>query len=262
MTQKTHIKTFADVLEGNSYPGRALVVGVSDDKKCAIAAYWIMGRSRGSRNRIFEKFGDTLRTVPFDKSITEGDPSLIIYTAMRELGDTLILTNGDQTDTIFEQMQKGKTFEEALATRTFEHDAPNYTPRISSLTKVAEVEGEKVITQKLSIIKTFEGDSSITERFTYSYEGLDAGVGRLITTYEHDGEVLPSFKGEPIPVRLMGNIDDVSSSIWNALDEDNKVALYVRFLNIDTMQCRETIINKITDAEDFDTLAKVDKPSF
>lgn len=244
MTQKTSVKTLADTLGGNSYPGRALIVGISDDKKYAITAYWIMGRSRGSRNRIFEETEGTLRTVPFDKSIVEGDPSLIIYTAVRVFENNIIATNGDQTDTIFDALKSGGTFEEALSLRRFEHDAPNYTPRISSLTTITGPSGKKVVTQKLSILKTLDGDPNGVERFTYSYEALSAGVGRLITTYAHDGEVLPSFTGEPVAVRLMGNIDDVTTSLWEVLDEDNKIALYVRFTDIESLKAQTRLINK------------------
>lgn len=227
-----------------TYPGRGIIAGLSADGKYAVSAYWTMGRSAGSRNRIFvteeENGTEVIRTKAFDPSLIAGDPSLIIYAAVRVLGNKTIVTNGDQTDTIFEGMKKGETFEQSLRVRKYEHDAPNYTPRISSL---LDVEGGK-LQYSLSILKSDDGNPDNCVRNTYTYDNPVAGEGRYIHTYMGDGNPLPSFEGEPVKVTLSGNIDDLSNKIWNALNEDNKVSLFVRYIDIATGKYETRIINK------------------
>ena len=227
-----------------SYPGRGIVIGRSEDGKKAVAAYWTMGRSTGSRNRIFvtdsEKGTEVVRTKAFDESLIAGDPSLIIYAAVRELGTKTIVTNGDQTDTIYEGLQKGLTFEQSLRSRKYEHDGPNWTPRISS---VLDIEDGR-LNYTLSILKSDDGDENCTLRQTFDYEAPFAGEGRYIHTYEGDGNPLPSFKGEPVKVSISGSIDEFADKLWNALNEDNKVSLFVRYIDIATGNYEERIINK------------------
>ena len=227
-----------------SYPGRGIVIGRSEDGKKAVAAYWTMGRSAGSRNRIFvtdsENGTEVVRTKAFDESLIAGDPSLIIYAAVRELGNKTIVTNGDQTDTIFEGLQKGLTFEQSLRSRKYEHDAPNYTPRISSL---IDIEGGK-LNYTLSILKSDDGNGDCTLRQTFDYDSPFAGEGRYIHTYEGDGNPLPSFKGEPVKVSIEGNLETFADKLWNSLNADNKVSLFVRFIDIATGDYEEKIINK------------------
>lgn len=234
------IKSIKDVLGGNKYPGRGIIIGKSSDSKNAIVAYWIMGRSKGSRNRIFQEDSGIIKTVPFDKSLIAGDPSLIIYTALRTVGNNLIVTNGDQTDTIANGILKGLDFNRSLLSRKYEHDAPNYTPRISSITTIEN----GVMKYELSILKTDDGNSDCVCRFNYSYENPPPGVGRLITTYLHDGAPLPSYCGEPVTVELSGTIDEFTNNLWGVLDCDNKVALFVRYTNIKTNEHETKIINK------------------
>ncbi|MBP5601874.1 MAG: IMP cyclohydrolase [Treponema sp.] len=227
-----------------SYPGRGIVIGRSEDGKKAVAAYWTMGRSAGSRNRIFvtdsENGSEVVRTKAFDESLIAGDPSLIIYAAVRELGNKTIVTNGDQTDTIYEGLQKGLTFEQALRSRKYEHDAPNYTPRISSL---IDIEGG-ALNYTLSILKSDDGNGDCILRQTFDYEGPFAGEGRYIHTYEGDGNPLPSFNGEPAKVSITGDIDTFTENLWNSLNADNKVSLFVRFIDIATGDYEEKILNK------------------
>ena len=227
-----------------SYPGRGIVAGRSEDGKYAVSAYWTMGRSKGSRNRIFtadtEDGSEVVRTKPFDPSIVEGDPSLIIYAAVRTLGKKTIVTNGDQTDTIVEGYKAGKSFEQALRTRKYEHDGPNWTPRISS---ILDIEGGS-LNYTLSILKSDEGNADCTLRQTFEYESPFAGEGRYIHTYESDGNPLPSFTGEPVKVSIQGNIDDFTNKLWNALNSDNKVSLFVRYIDIATGAYEERILNK------------------
>lgn len=227
-----------------SYPGRGIVAGLSEDGKYAVSAYWTMGRSAGSRNRVFvveqEDGSEVVRTKAFDPSLIAGDPSLIIYAAVRQLGKKTIVTNGDQTDTIFEGMKAGKTFEESLRSRKYEHDAPNYTPRISSL---LDIESGK-LNYSLSILKSDDGNGDCTLRQTFDYETPFAGEGRYIHTYMGDGNPLPSFAGEPVKVTISGNIEEFSEKLWNALNEENKVSLFVRFIDIATGNYEEKIINK------------------
>jgi IMP cyclohydrolase len=227
-----------------SYPGRGIVIGRSEDGKKAVAAYWTMGRSAGSRNRIFvtetENGTEVVRTKAYDESLIAGDPSLIIYAAVRELGKKTIVTNGDQTDTIYEGLQKGLTFEQALRSRKYEHDAPNYTPRISSL---IDIEGG-ALKYTLSILKSDDGNGDCTLRQTFDYDAPFAGEGRYIHTYEGDGNPLPSFKGEPVKVEITGNIESFTDKLWNSLNADNKVSLFVRFIDIATGDYEEKILNK------------------
>ncbi|WP_242826969.1 IMP cyclohydrolase [Butyrivibrio sp. MC2013] len=226
-------------LSGNTYPGRGIVIGTSDDGKYAVVAYFIMGRSVNSRNRVFVEDGEGIRTKAFDPSKME-DPSLIIYAPVRKLGFNTIVTNGDQTDTIYDGMMNGKTFEESLRCRTFEPDAPNYTPRISGLMHV--ITGQYDFS--LSILKSKNGDPSSTYRFTYSYDNNKAGEAYFIHTYMGDGNPLPSFTGEPTHVSVSGDIDTFTNNVWEALDPDNKVSLFTRYINIATGEYESRIVNR------------------
>ena len=230
-------------LSRTSYPGRGIIAGLSEDGKYAVSAYWTMGRSAGSRNRVFvteqEDGKDVIRTKAFDPSLIAGDPSLIIYAAVRELGNQTIVTNGDQTDTIYEGLKKGMTFEQSLRSRKYEHDAPNYTPRISSL-----IDLENDFNYSLSILKSDDGNPDNTLRFTFNYDAPVAGEGHYIHTYMQDGNPLPSFEGEPVKVKINGNIDDFADEIWSSLNEDNKVSLFVRFIDIKTGKYESKIFNK------------------
>lgn len=233
-----------DLLKANEYPGRGIVAGLSDDGKYAVSAYWTMGRSAGSRNRIFvveqENGTEVIRTKAFDPSLIAGDPSLIIYAAVRQLGNSTIVTNGDQTDTIYEGMKKGETFEQSLRVRKYEHDAPNYTPRISSLLNVENGKFDYAI----SILKSDNGNGDNTLRFTYTYDAPLKGQGRFIHTYMGNGNPLPSFEGEPELVEVKGNIDDFTNMIWSSLNEENKVSLFVRYIDLATGKYEERILNK------------------
>ena len=226
-------------LSSTTYPGRGIIVGKSEDGKKAVAAYWTMGRSAGSRNRVFVEDGDGIRTQAFDPSLIAGDPSLIIYAAVRVLGKKTIVTNGDQTDTIYEGLEKGLTFEQSLRSRKYEHDAPNYTPRISSLLNF-----ENVYDYSLSILKSDCGNGDNTLRFTYTYDNPQNGEGHYIHTYMGDGNPLPSFEGEPVKVKISGSIDDFTNQIWTSLNEDNKVSLFVRFIDIESGKWETRILNK------------------
>ena len=223
-----------------SYPGRGIVVGKSEDGKYGVVAYWTMGRSAGSRNRVFVEEGEVIKTQAFDPTLIAGDPSLIIYNAVKVLGSNTIVTNGDQTDTIYDGMMAGETFAESLRNRKYEHDAPNYTPRISSL---MNIEGGK-LSYKLSILKSDEGNPDNTLRHTYTYDNPSCGEGRYIHTYQRDGNPLPSFEGEPVKVTVKGDIDEFTTKLWNALNEDNKVSLFVRYIDIETGKYESRIINK------------------
>lgn len=226
-------------LSSTTYPGRGIIVGKSEDGKKAVAAYWTMGRSAGSRNRVFVEDGDGIRTQAFDPSLIAGDPSLIIYAAVCVLGKKTIVTNGDQTDTIYEGLEKGLTFEQSLRSRKYEHDAPNYTPRISSLLNF-----ENGYDYSLSILKSDCGNGDNTLRFTYTYDNPQNGEGHYIHTYMGDGNPLPSFEGEPVKVKISGSIDDFTNQIWTSLNEDNKVSLFVRFIDIESGKWETRIFNK------------------
>lgn len=226
-------------LKNNEYPGRGIVIGRSADGKYAVTAYFIMGRSSNSRNRVFVTEGEGIRTEAFDPSKLE-DPSLIIYAPVRVLGNDTIVTNGDQTDTIYEGLAAGKTFEQSLRTREFEPDGPNYTPRISGMMHIEN--GAYDIA--LSILKSNGGDPSCCSRYTYTYDNPKAGEGFFIHTYMHDGNPLPSFQGEPKKVELSGDIDSFTDLVWNSLNEGNKVSLFVRYIDIATGQYETRIMNK------------------
>ena len=224
-------------LQQNTYPGRGIVIGRSKDGKNAMIGYFIMGRSENSRNRIFAKEPDGIRTEAFDPAKLV-DPSLIIYHPVRVVGDTTVVTNGDQTDTVADFLKEGKTFEEALRTRTFEPDGPNWTPRISGMV-------EKNGDYRLSILKSADGDENSTRRYFFEYTAPRAGEGHFIHTYEHDGNPIPSFKGEPKSVELhYACINCFTEALWNSLNEDNKVSLYTCFINLETGERTERIVNK------------------
>ena len=226
-------------LKGTSYPGRGIVIGRSADGKKAVTAYFIMGRSENSRNRIFVEEGEGIRTEAYDPSKLS-DPSLIIYAPVRVLGNKTIVTNGDQTDTIYDLMNQQQTFEQALRTREFEPDAPNYTPRISGVIKVSDGK----FNYAMSILKSDIDHPESCNRYTFAYENPKAGTGRYIHTYMGDGNPLPSYEGEPTPVEISGEIDEFTDLIWNSLNEDNKVSLFVRYIDIETGEYESRIVNK------------------
>lgn len=226
-------------LDSNSYPGRGIVIGRSADGKYAVTAYFIMGRSTNSRNRVFVEDGDGIRTKAFDESKLE-DPSLIIYAPVRVLENTTIVTNGDQTDTIYDGLKAGKSFEESLRSRQFEPDAPNYTPRISGIMDI--VNGK--YTYAISILKSDNGNPEECNRFTFAYDNPLAGEGHFIHTYMKDGNPLPSFEGEPKFISIEGDIETFSTKVWNSLNLDNKVSLFVRYIDIATGEIKSRIINK------------------
>ena len=226
-------------LRGNSYPGRGIVIGKSADGKYAVTAYFIMGRSENSRNRIFVEDGEGIRTQAFDPSKLS-DPSLIIYAPVRVLGNKTIVTNGDQTDTIYELMDKQQTFEQALRTREFEPDAPNYTPRISG---IMHIENGKY-NYAMSILKSNNGNPDACNRYTFAYTNPVSGEGHFIHTYMQDGNPLPSFEGEPKLVDVADDIDAYTQLLWTSLNEDNKVSLFVRYIDIATGKYETRIVNK------------------
>ncbi len=232
-------KSLAQELAGNVYPGRGIVIGRSADAKHAVVAYFIMGRSANSRNRIFVEDGEGIRTQAFDAAKLE-DPSLVIYTPVRVLGNKTIVTNGDQTDTIYDLMDRQQTFEQALRTRKFEPDAPNYTPRISGIMHI-ENGGYNFA---MSILKSNNGDPSSCNRYTFAYENPAAGEGRFIHTYTGDGNPLPSFEGEPTPVVIEGDIDTFTKAVWENLNAENKVSLFVRYIEIASGKYETRIVNK------------------
>ncbi len=226
-------------LRNNAYPGRGIVIGRSADGKKAVIAYFIMGRSVNSRNRIFVTEGEGIRTQAFDPSKLS-DPSLVIYAPVRVQGCDTIVTNGDQTDTIYEGLEKGLTFEQALRSRKYEPDGPNYTPRISGLVHI----GEGNFDYMMSILKSNDGDPTCCNRYTFAYDNPAAGEGRFIHTYREDGDPLPSFYGEPEKVAVEGDIDSFTAMVWKSLNEDNKVSLFVRFIEIATGEYETRIMNK------------------
>lgn len=226
-------------LKNNTYPGRGIILGKSEDGTKAVAAYFIMGRSENSRNRVFVEDGEGIRTQAFDPSKLT-DPSLIIYAPVRVLGNKTIVTNGDQTDTIYEGMDKQLTFEQSLRSREFEPDGPNYTPRISG---VMHLEDGKY-NYAMSILKSNNGNPESCNRYTFAYENPAAGKGHFIHTYMHDGNPLPSFEGEPKLVGLEGDIDTFTSLVWENLNEENKVSLFVRYIDIETGKYETRIVNK------------------
>ena len=226
-------------LRSTTYPGRGIVIGRSADGKKAVTAYFIMGRSENSRNRIFVEDGAGIRTQAFDPSKLV-DPSLIIYAPVRVLGNKTIVTNGDQTDTIYELMDRQQTFEQALRTREFEPDAPNYTPRISG---IMHLENGKY-NYAMSILKSNHGDPSSCLRYTFAYSNAPAGEGHYIHTYMGDGNPLPSFEGEPTLVTIERDLDQFTDTVWNSLNADNKVSLFTRFIDLETGAYESRIVNK------------------
>lgn len=232
-------KSLEQELKSNTYPGRGIVIGKSPDGQHAVTAYFIMGRSENSRNRVFVEDGDGIRTQAFDES-KMSDPSLIIYAPVRVLGNKTIVTNGDQTDTIYELMDRQQTFEQALRTRKFEPDAPNYTPRISG---ILHLEGDG-FNYALSILKSNQGNADSCNRYTFAYSNPLVGEGHFIHTYMGDGEPLPSFEGEPKLVEIPDDIHEFQELIWNSLNEENKVSLFVRYIDIRTGKYESVIVNK------------------
>ncbi len=228
-----------EILKDNAYPGRGIMIGRSEDGKYAVAAYFIMGRSVNSRNRVFVQDGEGIRTQAFDPSKLT-DPSLIIYAPVRVLGNKTIVTNGDQTDTIYEGMDKQLTFEQSLRCREFEPDEPNYTPRISG---IMHVENGKY-NFAMSILKSNNGNPASCNRYAFAYENPVAGEGRFIHTYMQDGNPLPSFEGEPEWIEIKGGIDEFTDKVWNSLNEENKVSLFVRYIDIATGSYETRIVNK------------------
>ena len=225
-----------EYLAANEYPGRGIAIGRTPCGKNIRIAYWIMGRSENSRNRVFVEDGEGIRTQAFDPSKLE-DPSLIIYAPVRGIDGTTIVTNGDQTDTIYDFLKEGKSSEEALRTRKFEPDGPNWTPRISAV-----IEGKGM---QMSILKSEDVEGSSCIRNFFEYEQLKEGTGRFISTYKHNGNPIPSFEGEPLEFELACQpFDEWSSSIWNALNNDNKVSLFTRVINIETGEHKSMIFNK------------------
>ena len=232
-------KSLAEELSSTTYPGRGIVIGKTPDGKKAAIAYFIMGRSENSRNRIFVKDGEGIRTEAFDPSKLE-DPSLIIYAPVRVLGNKTIVTNGDQTDTIYDLMDKQYTFEQALRTREFEPDAPNYTPRISGVLHF----DNGSFNYAMSILKSNNGNPKACNRYPFAYENPVAGEAHFIHTYMGDGNPLPSFEGEPTLVDIPDNMEDFADLVWNNLNNDNKVSLFVRYINIEDGSYETKIINK------------------
>lgn len=232
------INDIKNLLLSNSYPGRGIIIGKSADGNSAMIAYFIMGRSSNSRNRVFERFDGGMRTKAFDESKLE-DPSLIIYNPFRERENIDIVTNGDQTDTIYNALEAGKSFEDALMTREFEPDAPNYTPRISGILYY----GDKDFSYSLSILKSADGDPSACDRYFYRYTPR-AGIGHFIHTYECDGNPIPSFYGEPEVLTLPNTAEELAEVVWSSLNEGNKVSLFVRTVSLVDLKTSEFIINK------------------
>lgn len=231
-------KPIEEILGGNTYPGRGIVVGKSADGKSAVGAYFIMGRSENSRNRVFSEKGTTVVTEPFDASKV-ADPSLILYTAVRAYKNKLILTNGDQTDTVASFLREKKSFRAALESREFEPDSPNFTPRISAM--LCFEEGD--FSYEMSILKSADAHGSACNRFFFCYEPLP-GTGHLIHTYQTDGEPLPSFQGEPVPVEIPDGIGVFTDSLWQSLNEENKVSLYVRYTDPASGETETRLVNK------------------
>lgn len=226
-------------LRENTYPGRGIIIGKSADGTKAVMAYFIMGRSENSRNRIFVEEGEGIRTQAFDPAKLS-DPSLVIYAPVRVLGKKTIVTNGDQTDTIYELMEKGQTFEQALRTREFEPDAPNYTPRISGILQVEN----GMYQYAMSILKSSNGNPDSCCRYTFSYENPIAGEGHFIHTYQCDGNPLPSFAGEPKRIEIPDDMEALTNMLWDSLNEENKVSLFVRYIDLATGKAQSKIVNK------------------
>ena len=232
------INTADELIRGNSYVGRGIIVGKTPNGEKAASAYFIMGRSANSRNRVFTKKDQAVFTEPFDVSKVE-DPSLIIYAAIREYENKLIVTNGDQTDTIWEGLKNGKSFTDSLATREFEPDAPNLTPRISAMLTFSEQD----FVYKMSILKSADAEGTACNRYTFFYNALP-GLGHFIHTYVCDGNPIPTFQGEPERIAIPDSIDELTENLWDALDADNKISLYVRYTDLKTGEYEDRLINK------------------
>ena len=232
------INDIAELIAGNSYVGRGIVIGMSEDAKKAVSAYFIMGRSANSRNRVFTAKNGEVFTEPFDASKVE-DPSLIIYAAIRQFENKLIVTNGNQTDTIYDGLVNGLSFSEALTAREFEPDAPNLTPRISGMLTFAD----QGFTYQMSILKSIDAEGTDCARYTFSYPAKP-GLGHFIHTYVCDGNPIPTFQGEPERVAIGNDIDAFAEKLWNALDENNKISLYVRTVDLQTGAVENRMINK------------------
>ena len=232
------IHDIGELIKDNPYVGRGIVIGKSENAKYAVSAYFIMGRSNNSRNRVFVKHGGDLFTEPYDASKVE-DPSLIIYAAVRETADGLIVTNGDQTDTVYDGLNRGLSFSDSLKSREFEPDAPNLTPRISGYITF----GKKDFTYEMSILKSADPLGTACNRYTFSYPSL-AGLGHFIHTYVTDGNPIPTFQGEPERVMIPDCIDTFTETVWNNLNEDNKISLYVRYTNLENGEITDRLINK------------------
>lgn len=232
------INDIGKLIEGNSYVGRGIVIGKSADGRKACSAYFIMGRSANSRNRIFTEKEGCLYTEPFDASKVQ-DPSLIIYAAVRKIGNRLIVTNGDQTDTIYDGIAAGKSFSESLESRCFEPDGPNFTPRISGMLTFENGDFK----YDMSILKSIDAEGSDCARYTFSYPSVP-GLGHFIHTYVCDGNPIPTFQGEPERVAVPNDIDEFAETLWNALDKDNKISLYVRYTDLETGKEENRLINK------------------
>ncbi len=232
------INNIGELIRGNSYVGRGIVIGKSADGKSLATAYFIMGRSANSRNRVFVERDGAIFTEPYDASKVE-DPSLIIYAALRTLDNKLIVTNGDQTDTVYEGVAAGKSFSESLTVREFEPDAPNLTPRISGMATVRDGD----FTYEMSILKSADAEGTACNRYTFSYPALP-GLGHFIHTYVCDGNPIPTFQGEPERVAIPNSIDDLTDTLWDALDADNKISLYVRYTDLATGAVTSRLINK------------------
>ena len=232
------VKSIGTRIHGNEYVGRGIVIGKTEDGTKAAIAYFIMGRSDNSRNRIFKEEGANVTIYPFDESKVE-DPSLIIYSPILVSGDSTIVTNGDQTSTVYDFLQEGKSFEDALSTRCFEPDAPNLTPRISG---TVNRKGND-FKYKLSILKSGDAEGTVCNRYTFDYEPI-AGMGHFIHTYVCDGNPIPTFQGEPERVTIPNDIDEFYEDIWNNLDANNKISLYVRYIDLETGEVENRMINK------------------
>lgn len=232
------INTPEELLKGNPYVGRGIVIGKTPDGKKAAAAYFIMGRSENSRNRVFAERGGEVFTRPFDESKVK-DPSLIIYAAVRSCENSLVVTNGDQTDTVYDGLKAGKSFNDSLRSREFEPDAPNLTPRISGILNFSEGD----FTYELSILKSADAEGSACSRYLFSYPALP-GLGHFIHTYVTDGSPIPTFQGEPERMAIPQSIDEFASQIWDNLDENNRISLYVRYTDLGDGSVESRLINK------------------
>ena len=232
------INTIEELLADNTYPGRGIIIGKTPDAAKAMTAYFIMGRSDNSRNRIFTEKNGEVFTEPFDASRVQ-DPSLIIYAAIRQFENNLIVTNGNQTDTIYDGLKEGKCFTKALESREFEPDGPNFTPRISGMLTF----GEGDFTYRMSILKSADAEGSACNRFTWKYAPLN-GLGHFLHTYVCDGNPIPTFQGEPERIEVCDDIDEETGRLWKALNEQNKISLYVRYIDLKTGAVENRLVNK------------------